>query len=58
MHAMLKKHGDWIEPGSTDEMKTVKESTFKAWGRSVYTSYLTYSRIRDLNAILLIGFEI
>lgn len=34
MHAMLKKHGDWIELGSADEQKPAKEGTVEAWGRS------------------------
>ena len=33
-HAMLKKHGDWIELGSADEQKPAKEGTIEAWGRS------------------------
>ena len=34
LHAMLKKHGDWIELGSADEQKPAKEGTIEAWGRS------------------------
>lgn len=34
MHAMLKKHGDWMELGSSDEQKPAKEGTVEAWGRS------------------------
>lgn len=34
MHAMLKKHGDWMELGSADEQKPAKEGTVEAWGRS------------------------
>lgn len=34
LHAMLKKHGDWMELGSADEQKTAKEGTVEAWGRS------------------------
>jgi hypothetical protein len=34
LHAMLKKHGDWIELGSADEQKNAKEGTVEAWGRS------------------------
>jgi hypothetical protein len=34
LHAMLKKHGDWMELGSADEQKTTKEGTVEAWGRS------------------------
>ncbi len=33
-HAMLKKHGDWIELGSADEQKEAKQGTVEAWGRS------------------------
>ncbi len=31
---MLKKRGDWMELGSTDEQKPAKEETVGAWGRS------------------------
>ena len=34
LHAMLKKHGDWIELGSADEGKDAKDGTVEAWGRS------------------------
>lgn len=34
LHAMLKKHGDWMELGSADEQKPAKERTVEAWGRS------------------------
>jgi hypothetical protein len=34
LHAMLKKHGDWIELGSADEQKPTKEGTVEEWGRS------------------------
>ncbi len=34
LHAMLKKHGDWMELGSADEQKEVKTGTVEAWGRS------------------------
>ena len=34
LHAMLKKHGDWMELGSTDEQKAAKDGTVEAWGRS------------------------
>lgn len=34
LHAMLKKHGDWMELGSTDEQKPAKDGTVEAWGRS------------------------
>lgn len=34
LQAMLKKHGDWMELGSADEQKPVKENTVEAWGRS------------------------
>lgn len=34
LHAMLKKHGDWMELGSADEQKPVKDGTVEAWGRS------------------------
>ena len=34
LHAMLKKHGDWMELGSADEQKPAKDGTVEAWGRS------------------------
>ena len=34
LHAMLKKHGDWMELGSADEQKEAKTGTVEAWGRS------------------------
>lgn len=34
LHAMLKKHGDWMELGSADERQSAKEGTVEAWGRS------------------------
>jgi hypothetical protein len=32
LHAMLKKHGDWMDLGGADEQKP--EGTVEAWGRS------------------------
>jgi len=34
LHAMLKKHGDWMDLGGADEQKAAKEGTVEAWGRS------------------------
>lgn len=34
LHKMLKKHGDWMELGSSDEQKLAKDGTVEAWGRS------------------------
>lgn len=34
LHAMLKKHDDWMDLGSADEQKPAKEGTVEAWGRS------------------------
>ena len=34
LHAMLKKHGDWMLLGSADEQKPAAEGTVEAWGRS------------------------
>jgi hypothetical protein len=34
LHAMLRKHGDWMELGSADEQKDAKPGTVEAWGRS------------------------
>jgi hypothetical protein len=34
LHAMLKKHGDWMELGSADEQKPAKPGTVEAWGRA------------------------
>ena len=32
--AMLRAHNDWMELGSADEQKPVREGTVEAWGRS------------------------
>ncbi len=34
LHAMLKKHGDWMLLGSADEQKPAAPDTVEAWGRS------------------------
>lgn len=34
LHAMLKRHGDWMPLGSADEQKSAAEGTVEAWGRS------------------------
>jgi hypothetical protein len=34
LHAMLKKHGDWMLLGSADEQKKASDDTVEAWGRS------------------------
>jgi len=34
LHAMLKKHGGWMELGSADEQKPAKEGTVEAWARA------------------------
>ena len=34
LHAMLKKHSDWIELGAANEQKLAKEGTVEEWGRS------------------------
>ena len=34
MHAMLKRHGDWMELGNADEQKQAKDGTVEAWARS------------------------
>jgi hypothetical protein len=34
LHAMLKKHGDWMLLGSADEQKLAGEGTVEAWARS------------------------
>jgi hypothetical protein len=34
LHAMLKKHGDWMLLGSADEQKPPAEGTVEAWGRA------------------------
>ena len=34
LHAMLRKHGDWMELGSADEQNEAKAGTVEAWGRS------------------------
>jgi hypothetical protein len=34
LHAMLKKHGDWMPLGGADEQKDAADGTVEAWGRS------------------------
>jgi hypothetical protein len=34
MHAMLKRHGGWMELGNADEQKPAKDGTVEAWARS------------------------
>ena len=34
LHAMLRKHGDWMDLGAADEQKPAKDGTVEAWGRS------------------------
>lgn len=34
LHAMLKKHGGWMDLGGADEQKPAAEGTVEAWGRS------------------------
>ncbi|MBI3200690.1 MAG: hypothetical protein HYZ29_04035 [Myxococcales bacterium] len=34
LHAMLKKHGDWVPLGGADEQKPAAEGSVEAWGRS------------------------
>jgi hypothetical protein len=34
LHAMLKKHGDWMPLGSADEQKPAAQGTVEAWARS------------------------
>ena len=34
LHALLKKHGDWILLGSADEQKPAADGTVEAWARS------------------------
>jgi hypothetical protein len=34
LHAMLKKHGDWMELGSKDEKQEAVEGTVEFWARS------------------------
>ena len=34
LHAMLKRHGDWMLLGSADEQKPAAEGTVEAWARS------------------------
>ncbi|MBC8088335.1 MAG: hypothetical protein H7Z40_13785 [Phycisphaerae bacterium] len=34
LHAMLKKRGDWMDLGGTDEQKPAKDDTVEGWGRS------------------------
>jgi hypothetical protein len=34
VHAMLKKHGDWMSLGSADEQKPAADGTVEAWARA------------------------
>jgi hypothetical protein len=34
LHAMLKRHGDWMPLGSADEQKSAADGTVEAWARS------------------------
>jgi hypothetical protein len=34
LHAMLKKHGDWMPLGAADEQKDAAAGTVEAWGRA------------------------
>jgi hypothetical protein len=34
LHEMLKRHGDWIPLGASDEQKHPAEGTVEAWARS------------------------
>ena len=34
LHAMLKKHGGWMDLGGADEQKPAADGTVEAWGRS------------------------
>ena len=34
LHAMLKKHGDWMPLGGADEQKPAAEGSVEAWARS------------------------
>jgi len=34
LHAMLKKHGDWMPLGGADEQKPAADGTVEAWARS------------------------
>src|SRR5215210_4664992 len=34
LHAMLKRHGDWLPLGAADEQKPATEGTVEAWGRA------------------------
>jgi hypothetical protein len=34
LHAMLKRHGDWMDLGAADEQKPAKDGTVEAWARS------------------------
>lgn len=34
LHAMLKKHGDWMPLGNADEQKPAAKGTVEAWARS------------------------
>jgi hypothetical protein len=36
LHAMLKKHGDWMPLGAADEQKPAADGTVEAWARSTH----------------------
>jgi hypothetical protein len=36
LHAMLKKHGDWMPLGTADEQKPAADGTVEAWARAAH----------------------
>ena len=34
LHAMLKRHGDWMDLGAADEQKSAQPGTLEAWARA------------------------
>jgi hypothetical protein len=48
LHAMLKKHGDWMPLGGADEQKPAAEGTVEAWGRTCRPSSRLWDSLRSL----------
>jgi hypothetical protein len=46
LHAMLKRHGDWMPLGTSDEGKTVQDGTVEAWARDAKNPVKGYYGLR------------
>ena len=51
LHAMLKKHGDWMDLGGADEQKPAKDGTVEAWGRSPTNPIKGWYGVKRMRAI-------